>query len=303
MASYFEEREAVVATLDGVEQRVAQVEALAAQSGLRFYWRGQADADWGIHSSLHRAICAQRGLAVDDIDQVTEREVVVAEEGLVTEARDWIRPAVGARLTTIDLMARLQHEGIPTRLLDFTDNAKVALYFAVADEPARDGRLVVAAARRGIAEHLRNAFDVPWKYRHRDRPEEWSEQMYALEDHQDFLRIIRQAGVFITGGTPSTRPMRLLHGSRMGAAEVRKIMSLPLALHLWAQAEGALTGAAVRGRTPTVASALTLRVPAASKQAIRDQLEVVGITWASLFPDPGGLASRGAIASGLFGAL
>lgn len=242
-------------------------------------------------------VATRDGLSLDAIDQITEQHVVHAEQQLVEKARAWIRASVGARLTTVDLMARLQHSGIPTRLLDFTSNPLIALYFVVADMHGSDGRLVVAAARGVASDAVRNAFEVPWRAGATSRPADWSEQLYAMDDHLDFLRIIRQEGAFITGGTPSTRPQRRLNGVPMNAAQVRRSMSISLALHSWTQAEAAVTGAAVPGRAPTVASALTIRVPSAQKPALQAELEASGITWAYIFPDPDGLRSRGPHAS------
>jgi hypothetical protein len=66
--------------------------------------------------------------------------VVDFERSLIERARDWVRPDVGARLTTVDLMARLQHHGVPTRLMDFSRDPCVALHFA-ANDGGLDGRL------------------------------------------------------------------------------------------------------------------------------------------------------------------
>ena len=43
----------------------------------------------------------------------------------------------------LELLALLQHYGIPTRLLDITENALVALYFACCSEPDKDGEVFV----------------------------------------------------------------------------------------------------------------------------------------------------------------
>ena len=45
--------------------------------------------------------------------------------------------------TPLELLALLQHHGIPTRLLDVTENALVALYFACCSNPNTDGEVIV----------------------------------------------------------------------------------------------------------------------------------------------------------------
>ena len=303
MTEYFDCYQVRIRTLHDLKDRVAQVTALGASSGLVFYWRGQSNADWGVHSSLHRALVAQSGMTMNEIDQILDLQVQLEEIRLVKEARDWIRPSVGARLTTVDLMARLQHHGVPTRLVDFTSDPYVALFFAVADHDSTDGRLIIAAARGFPTVGFRNDFSVPWRHGAPRVPKEWSRQLYSLDDQRDFLRIIRQQGAFLTGGTPSTQPQRRAFGENLTAVDVRRNMSLPLTLHSWAQAEAAMNNTRARGRSPSVASALTLRIPAESKQQLLNELDSVGINWEYLFPDPEGLRQRGAVARRLTEAL
>lgn len=45
--------------------------------------------------------------------------------------------------TPLELLALLQHHGIPTRLLDVTENALVALYFACCSNYEKDGEVIV----------------------------------------------------------------------------------------------------------------------------------------------------------------
>jgi len=46
-----------------------------------------------------------------------------------------------------DRLCYMQHYGVPTRLLDWTDNILVALYFAVQSNPEKDGKLYVLNSR------------------------------------------------------------------------------------------------------------------------------------------------------------
>ncbi len=303
MTDYFDSHQETIRSLKELDVRVAQVLALSASNGLTYYWRGQSNADWGVHSSLHRALVAQFGMTMNEIDQIYDWRVQEAESRLVLEARDWIRPFVGARLTTVDLLARLQHHGLPTRLVDFTSDPRVALFFAVSDDNTADGRLIIAAARGVPTMAFRNDFGIPWRTGARGLPYDWSKRLYSLDDQRDFLRIIRQQGAFLTGGTPSTQPQRRAFGENLTAVDVRRSLSVPLTLHSWAQAEAAMNNTKAPGRAPSVASAMTLRVPAGSKEQLLGALDSEGINWEYLFPDPDGLRLRGTFARQLTHAL
>lgn len=42
-------------------------------------------------------------------------------------------------MSKIDMLIKMQHYGVPTRLLDLTKNLLIALYFACVSEPNKDG--------------------------------------------------------------------------------------------------------------------------------------------------------------------
>lgn len=97
-------------------------------SGQKWVFRGQADADWGIRSSLERLVfdCC--------FDAECRR---AAERQLIEEFQHRLRSILsGRKIPPFDLVALMQHYGMPTRLVDFAYSAFVALYFA-ADEGAQ----------------------------------------------------------------------------------------------------------------------------------------------------------------------
>lgn len=52
------------------------------------------------------------------------------------------RPDAFKELSDFDMLAKMQHYGLPTRLLDFSLNPLVALYFACESKMAKDGRVL-----------------------------------------------------------------------------------------------------------------------------------------------------------------
>lgn len=90
----------------------------------RFAWRGHADADFIWTSSLHRLL-EREGL------EATEARMLEREDLILEEARRWGLGVEGGQLVDdFQLLADLQHFGIPTRLMDVTSNPMTALWFA-----------------------------------------------------------------------------------------------------------------------------------------------------------------------------
>lgn len=89
-----------------------------------FFYRGQADAFWRLQSSLERVIG----------EEWTAKKAQTFEEFTLKQFcskfhlydRENIQPE--SKLAWLSIM---QHYGVPTRLLDFTESPYVALYFAL----------------------------------------------------------------------------------------------------------------------------------------------------------------------------
>lgn len=126
----------------------------------------------------------------------------------------------------------MQHHGIPTRLIDFTEDAWMAVFFAVEDLDSTDGRLFAILV--DDASHLpATPAGTPWRKYKTQEVKIWD----PVASGVSFPRIAAQKGVFAVGRLPSTRPHReaidnLVPGGKRSllAEEVRRILSIPFKL-------------------------------------------------------------------------
>src|SRR6266404_2469373 len=85
-------------------------------------WRGQADISWPIHSTAYRRLASSRA-------RISESDVISYEENLLKHATHrGYRYLDGRELSDLELLARLQHHGAATRLVDATRSAFIALW-------------------------------------------------------------------------------------------------------------------------------------------------------------------------------
>jgi len=100
-----------------------------------YLWRGQSYIHWKIHSSAYRR------LTLDKKD-VTEDDMQWYENHLLEHAtHQGYRFDEGRRLSDFELLAKLQHHGAATRFVDCSRNMLIALWFACASEPKKEGLL------------------------------------------------------------------------------------------------------------------------------------------------------------------
>jgi hypothetical protein len=290
---YWASYEHRVSTLTEYLEAVQTISAYQAATQTRFAWRGVADANYPLHSRLSRAYADVYGTSIPQ-----ERQLRAFEEQIIQEARDWgldWRSSAG-RLTALDLLAALQHFGAPTRLLDFTLNPLVALWFAVESDEVGEGRVFAV----DISERLVTRVDArradPWWFRIDPvAVSPWTTESWAWLPPPLEVRIARQEACFLMGGIPTTRPARNVRVAGkwrpLVASEVRECMSLPFSLISYRQAVAARQNRQLAGRPPEV-RAFTLLI--SGKPTLRADLEnAFGYSRQSLFPDLPGFAEYG----------
>lgn len=94
----------------------------------RSFFRGQNNTEYSLLPSLARTIVSNK-------DETYTR----FEGQMINTAKLQNPDQLNNDIYPINMLAKMQHYGLPTRLLDITENALVALYFACKDNYRHDG--------------------------------------------------------------------------------------------------------------------------------------------------------------------
>jgi|SRR5579859_4938018 len=185
-----------------------------------FVYRGHADADWQLESSLERIIGeswsgeAARKFEDHSLDRFRSKFHLYDRENIRPESK-------------LAWLCIMQHYGVPTRLLDFSESPYVALYFALeAYDPRMKRDIAVFAidytaimersiqyiadkdagfkeSRRSVHENQDKLFDVVVD-------EQAYDVAWVAEPRQFNARLDRQAGSFLLSGNPARRIKEIL---------------------------------------------------------------------------------------------
>lgn len=117
-----------------IAQAAISIQTFDPTGHVPWLWRGQADETHGLVPALHTAML-RNNVALED------SEVVRCTEEVIRRARQLrLDRHESTRLPDMALLARLQHYGVATPLLDVTVDPIVALYMAVVPSPGIDLR-------------------------------------------------------------------------------------------------------------------------------------------------------------------
>lgn len=223
-SDYFRDSDAVISSTSGLRMAISTITRFADDRGHRLFWRGQANHEWGLVSSL-----ARRLAAIETIDDPLLNRV---EKKLLGEGTAWIKAlAHPTYAEPLAKLAYLQHHGIPTRLLDFTSDPWTAVFFAAETDDRLDGRLFALIVDAGDVLAATPA-GAPWERYRTDEIKIYD----ATASGVVFDRIEAQRGVLAVARLPSTKPHRqawdgVLEKQRsLLAEEVRRILSIPFKL-------------------------------------------------------------------------
>lgn len=174
-------------------------------AGTKFVWRGMADANYPVQSSLHRDFTS---MGID----VTEEVVRNHERKLIEKARDWgLAGSEFGNATDLHILAMLQHHGVHTRLIDATYNPMTALWFACSDKPEQPGVLVsmivtepkvYETSTRLEATYGSIAEPYAWEYTQALTESAADEEVFLVAPRFRDARMAAQEGLFITSAVP-----------------------------------------------------------------------------------------------------
>ena len=116
-----------------------------------YFFRGQADAKWGLQTSLERKYSAYRkeslesGVKEDNISDNEKKFFANAFSKALEYKEEYAAiqtfrrlSSLSKNLSSIEILARMQHYGATTRLLDVTTSFLIALFFAFEEYGEQD---------------------------------------------------------------------------------------------------------------------------------------------------------------------
>ncbi len=245
----------------------------------RTFYRGQPDDGHALVSRLFREIWANDRAVTESKLQNTEQHLLrVLKHG----------EGLGRLMTDGELLAVLQHHGIPTRLIDVSAGTFEALFFAVDRAEDTDGRLFIIelpAVKNGWPDiiDLTAQDALEWEgtaLGPHYAKSTWTNRVAVIHPNDLDPRMRAQRGRFLVGGLTASYPDRTMtfKGKWLTAQQLDATSNLSIFFP-----KNAASGA----KWP--AKAWTVRIKKQWKRGLRDRLKALDkpITMDSMYPPIG----------------
>jgi len=237
--------------------------------GSAYVYRGQEDVDWTLKPSLHRAVTNEGRVALPSNDDLLRVERVLTEKFQAIATNHLPAATVAATNGVIDWWPLMRHYGVPTRLLDWTASLYVALYFAVARAPEKDGALYLVhthTLHQAMRAAHGEAGDLPTSMPASDRVLQRADAppvLYVFNRKIALLdRMIAQQGLFMVSANVGT--------------DFEEVLGIEIP----------------KAAPPKRETLRKVRIPAAQKSAVMRRLRAMNVTASSLFPGLDGIGRQ-----------
>ena len=104
------------------------------------FFRGQSDSNYLFHPSIIRS------------SNILKNENNIYEESLARNPEEYLN----IYQTHLDILKKMQHYNVPTRLMDITDNLLVGVFFAIESNDEKDGELIVLQEKKDDLKYTRS---------------------------------------------------------------------------------------------------------------------------------------------------
>lgn len=162
------------------------------------YWRGQADVAWQLSPSIVRKL-QSNGCSRIESGKALDKSIAYWETILLNNAKKSLYnyDERGRQLNDIELLAKLQHYGAATRLLDFSKNVLIALWFCVSEPQYKETTGLLLGIDTDIMSGMENEFDFDTNYSEYFKKIEESNHICLVDSPAIVPRIVSQNSVFL----------------------------------------------------------------------------------------------------------
>jgi hypothetical protein len=249
---------------------------LLAKADRALVWRGQANADFGLSSSLFR-----KALTIHSTHELSEKRLFDLEYSIINYSR---RMGLGKGMTNVQLLHALQHYELPTRLIDVSRDPLSALWFASNALARKDGRLFLfAVPQSAVRSDDANLQMVPWAG---IKLSNWTNKVLLLNAPPSNPRMAAQDGAFLVGGLARNYAgQQRLTKDKTGnwcyvpAEQIHEISEVFIKFPLQ------ITPQQIRRWNVNETYGVTWRIPHHSKGNILRALKLTGIAHTSMYPN------------------